>query len=106
MMDRAIALAREAAERGEVPIGAVVYRGDQIIAEAANNPAKYKLTVVFNDGEEVPAGKMRLMEVKARDDRSIDMWFGNVQRDGLYINMQSPQRELIIEAARALEPIG
>jgi hypothetical protein len=57
-------------------------------------------------GEEVPAGKVRLMEVKARDDRSIDMWFGNVQRDGLYINMQSPQRELIIEAARALEPIG
>jgi hypothetical protein len=58
------------------------------------------------DGEAVPAGKVRLMEVKAHDDRSIDMWFGNVQRDGLYINMQSPQRELIIEAARGLEPLG
>jgi hypothetical protein len=34
------------------------------------------------------------------------MWFGNVQRDGLYINMQSPQRKLIIEAARALKLIG
>ena len=37
MMDRAIALAREAAAIGEVPVGAVVYRGRQIIAEAANN---------------------------------------------------------------------
>jgi hypothetical protein len=58
------------------------------------------------DGEAVPGGKVRLKEVKAHDDRSIDMWFGNVQRDGLYINMQSPQRELIMEAARALKPIG
>jgi hypothetical protein len=58
-----------------------------------------------SDGEAVPAGKLRLTFVKAHDDRSIDMWFGNVQRDGVYINMQSPQRELIIEAARTLGPI-
>jgi hypothetical protein len=57
------------------------------------------------DGEAVPTGKVRLVEVVARDHRSIDMWFGNVQRDGLYINMQSPQRELIVEAARALQPL-
>ena len=57
------------------------------------------------DGESVPTGKVRLVEVEARDDRSIDMWFGNVQRDGLYINIQSPQRELIVEAARALRPL-
>ena len=37
MMERAIALAAQAAQMGEVPVGAVVYRGDQIIAEAANN---------------------------------------------------------------------
>jgi tRNA(adenine34) deaminase len=37
MMERAIALADEAAKLGEVPVGAVVYRGSQIIAEAANN---------------------------------------------------------------------
>lgn len=58
------------------------------------------------DGEAVPAGKVRLMEVKAHDDPSIDMWFGNVQRDGLYINMQSPARELVIEAAKTLQPMG
>jgi hypothetical protein len=57
------------------------------------------------DGEAVPAGKVRLSFVPTRDDRSIDMWFGNVQRDGLYFNMQSPRRELIVAAARALKPL-
>ena len=37
MMERAIELARQAGERGEIPVGAVVYRGEKIIAEAANN---------------------------------------------------------------------
>lgn len=37
MMDRAIELARIAGQAGEVPVGAVLYRGDDIIAEAANN---------------------------------------------------------------------
>jgi tRNA(adenine34) deaminase len=37
MMDRAIDLAKSAAARGEVPVGAVVYRDDDVIAEAAND---------------------------------------------------------------------
>lgn len=37
MMDRAIELAEQAAVAGEVPVGAVIYLGDEIIAEAANN---------------------------------------------------------------------
>lgn len=37
MMQRAVELAQQAAAVGEVPIGAVVYRGHEIIAEAANN---------------------------------------------------------------------
>lgn len=57
------------------------------------------------DGEAVPAGKVRLMHVKARDDRSVGMWFGNVQRDGTYINIQSPERDLIVAAAKALTPL-
>lgn len=36
MMQRAIELGRKAAAMGEVPVGAVVYRGDQILAEAYN----------------------------------------------------------------------
>lgn len=35
-MRRALELAREAAAQGEVPVGAVVTRGDQAIAEARN----------------------------------------------------------------------
>ena len=37
MMDRALLLAQEAADNGEVPIAAVIYHGRDIIAEAANN---------------------------------------------------------------------
>ena len=37
MMRRALALAAEAAAAGEVPVGAVVYRDEEILAEAANN---------------------------------------------------------------------
>jgi tRNA(adenine34) deaminase len=37
MMRRALELARTAAAAGEVPVGAVVYRGERVIAEAANN---------------------------------------------------------------------
>ena len=37
MMTRALSLAATAAESGEVPIAAVVYRGEDILAEAAND---------------------------------------------------------------------
>jgi tRNA(adenine34) deaminase len=36
MMKRAIELAQDAAERGEIPVGAVIYRGEQIVGEGAN----------------------------------------------------------------------
>lgn len=36
MMRRALLAAREAAERGEVPVGAVVARSDEVLAVAAN----------------------------------------------------------------------
>ena len=37
-MQRALALAEKAAARGEVPVGAVVTRGGEVIAEAHNAP--------------------------------------------------------------------
>lgn len=36
MMGRALVLAADAARAGEVPVGAVVYRGSKVLAEAAN----------------------------------------------------------------------
>jgi tRNA(adenine34) deaminase len=35
-MERALALAREAADAGEVPVGAVVVRGDSVVGEGRN----------------------------------------------------------------------
>lgn len=37
-MQRALALAQRAAERGEVPVGAVIIRGGKVIAEGHNSP--------------------------------------------------------------------
>lgn len=39
-MDAALAAAREAAVAGEVPVGAVVVRGDAVLATAANRPLR------------------------------------------------------------------
>ncbi|MFO0875421.1 MAG: tRNA adenosine(34) deaminase TadA [Phycisphaerales bacterium] len=36
MLERALRLARRAAREGEVPVGAVVYRGREVVAEAWN----------------------------------------------------------------------
>jgi len=37
-MQRAIALARAAASRGEVPVGALLVRGDRVLGEGSNAP--------------------------------------------------------------------
>jgi tRNA(adenine34) deaminase len=37
MMERALQLARNAAAHGEVPVGAIIYRGPEVVAEAAND---------------------------------------------------------------------
>ena len=37
-MKRALELAQESAEAGEVPVGAVITRGEEVIAEAHNTP--------------------------------------------------------------------
>jgi tRNA(adenine34) deaminase len=42
MMERAISLARQAAAIDEVPVGAVLYRGNQVVAEAFNLREKSK----------------------------------------------------------------
>jgi hypothetical protein len=52
------------------------------------------------DGAAVPPGKVRLKQ----GDRGL--WFGNVERGGLYVNLQSPERQLVLAAAKALKPLG
>jgi tRNA(adenine34) deaminase len=53
MMKRAIELANQAAAMGEVPIGAVIYKGNKIIAEA------YNLRETTSD----PAGHAELLAI-------------------------------------------
>ncbi|MCH2140785.1 MAG: tRNA adenosine(34) deaminase TadA [Phycisphaerales bacterium] len=36
MMRHAITLAQQAAERGDIPVGAVIYRGEEILGEGSN----------------------------------------------------------------------
>jgi hypothetical protein len=52
--------------------------------------------------QRVPDGKLRLMEMN----RWADVWFGTLERDGLYLKFESPQRDLIVAAAKALRPLG
>ena len=65
MMDRAITLARQAGEIGEIPIAAVIYDGDNIIAEGWNlrethhdASAHAEIVAIRNAGEQL--GQWRL----------------------------------------------
>jgi len=55
MMRRALELAATAATAGEVPVGAVVYRGEQVIAEAHNQ----------REEADDPAGHAELLALRA-----------------------------------------
>ncbi len=59
MMLRAIELARQAATVGEVPVGAVVYMGDEVIAECANN----------REATKDPAGHAELLAMRQAGQR-------------------------------------
>lgn len=63
MMQRAIQLARAAALRDEVPVGAVLYRGSQVIAEASNNRE------ATND----PAGHAELLAI-SKAGKTLGTW--------------------------------
>jgi hypothetical protein len=51
--------------------------------------------------------ELRLVELGRRnaDGSEADMWFGSMQRDGVYFSLRSPQRELILAAARSMGPL-
>jgi hypothetical protein len=57
----------------------------------------------FDLGGSIPRpGELRLTGVGNADGSDVDMWFGGMQRDGVYISFQSPQRDLILAAAKAM----
>jgi tRNA(adenine34) deaminase len=63
MMRRAVLLARRAARAGEVPVGAVVYMGSRVIAEAANN----------REATQDPVGHAELLALSAAG-KALSTW--------------------------------
>ena len=51
-------------------------------------------------------GELKLTGFGNADGSDVDVWFGAMQRDGVYISFESPQRELIIAAAKSMRPLG
>jgi hypothetical protein len=47
-------------------------------------------------------GELRLKGVGSTGSGDAEMWFGSMQRDGVYISFESPQRHLILAAAKAM----
>jgi CHASE3 domain sensor protein len=50
----------------------------------------------------LPPGELRLTGVGHGDGGEVDMWFASMHRDGVYISLESPQRELILAAAGSM----
>jgi tRNA(adenine34) deaminase len=67
MMERAIALARQAADIDEVPVGAVLYRGNNIIAEGFNLREKSKDPVAHAELLAISKGGRALREWRLAD---------------------------------------
>jgi hypothetical protein len=47
-------------------------------------------------------GELHLKGVGSTGGGDAEMWFGSMQRDGVYISFESPQRDLIVAAANAI----
>jgi hypothetical protein len=83
-----------------------------IIGEAASVAASYQLG--FNDGGDPPApeGSMVVEDnsIFARPGRPAiperAEWSGKLVRDGMYVKLSASSRELLLAAARALEPLA
>jgi hypothetical protein len=62
--------------------------------------------VASRSDEELVAEAIRLVGLGGRDVNAAEMWTAAIQKDGLYISLESPQRELVLAAARSLAPLG
>jgi hypothetical protein len=57
-------------------------------------------------GSTTQPGELRLTGVGRTDSGDREMWFGAMQRDGVYISFESRERELIVAAAKAMRPLS
>jgi hypothetical protein len=56
-------------------------------------------------GSTLEQGELRLSGVGRTESGDPEMWFGAMQRDGVYISFESRQRHLILAAAKAMVPL-
>lgn len=56
-------------------------------------------------GPDPQPGELKIRGVGDLDGSPADMWFGSMVVDGLYVALESAQRDLILTAARAMAPI-
>lgn len=56
-------------------------------------------------GPALEPGQLRLVGVGDLDGSTVDMWFGDLELDGVFIALESPQRDVVLAAARALTPL-
>jgi hypothetical protein len=63
-------------------------------------------TARFDRGGPMPGpGELRLTGAGQTDRGDAEMWFGSMHRDGVFIAFESPQRDLILAAAKAMVPL-
>lgn len=74
-MRDALALAREAAERGEVPVGALIVRDDRCIAQAANSTLR----------KQDPTGHAELSSIRSAAEQ-LGSW--RLERCTLYVTLE------------------
>jgi hypothetical protein len=56
-------------------------------------------------GSALEPGELRLSGVGRTQSGDPEMWFGSMRLDGVYISFESPRRDLILAAAKAMVPL-
>jgi hypothetical protein len=53
----------------------------------------------------LPPGQLELFGRGDHDGSAVDRWFGSLRTQGMFVTIESPEREVVLAAARALRPI-
>jgi hypothetical protein len=59
----------------------------------------------FAAGPALAPGQMRLVGLGGADGSEVDRWFGRVELNGVYVALESPNRDVLLAGARALTPM-
>lgn len=56
-------------------------------------------------GPAIPAGHLQLFGFGDSDGSAVDRWLGSLQTHGVYVTLESTEREVVLAAARAMGPM-